>query len=168
MANDANTQAKALIYDADGYELITKALQAILNQYPGLMTGERIGFSDLQKETGIAFYPTSGAIVESVSGGTYEDGDITGHVDAVCQYPFVIVYRAAPRTGNQKINVMEWLGSLGSWLDKLTEFPELTGNTRTIKSVTRTSPAYLANVSEDGTEDWQLSLVLRYRDEFDR
>ena len=130
--------------------------------------GEDIGFADLKKDSGIAFYPTSGAIVESVRAGTYENGDITGHVDATCRYPFTVVIRAAPRTGNQKITIKERLDALGAWLEQLREYPELTENGYTIKSVSRQTPAYISSVSEDGIEDWQVDMALRYRHEFDR
>lgn len=162
-------EKKPPVYDMDGYDVISKALQAILNNFPGLEEeDEKIGFADLQKDSGIAFYPVSGAYVESVNGGTYEDGDITGHVDATCQYPFYVVYRAAPRTGNQKITIKEWLEQLGRWLDELAEYPELTEEGYSIRSISRQTPAYVNTVSEDGVEDWQISILLRYRHEFDR
>ena len=155
-------------YDMGGYDIISKALSAILNSFPGLLTGEKIGFADLKQDSGIAFYPTSGAIVESVEGGTFEDGDVTGHVDATCQYPFTVVFRAAPRTGNQKIGIKERLDALGVWLEQLDEYPELTEEGFAIRSISRQTPAFIGSVSEDGIEDWQMSAVLRYRHEFDR
>lgn len=163
--NDNNT---VVTYDSGGYDVISKALSAILNQFPGLLVGEKIGFADLKKDSGIAYYPTSGAIVESVRAGTYEDGDITGHVDATCRYPFTVVLRAAPRTGNQKISIKERLDALGAWLEQLREYPELTEEGYTIRTVSRQTPAYISSVSEDGIEDWQVDMTLRYRHEFDR
>lgn len=164
--SDNNTP---VTYDTGGYDVISKALSAILNLFPGLMAGEKIGFADLKQDSGIAFYPTSGAIVESVDGGTYEDGDVTGHVDATCLYPFTVVFRAAPRTGNQKIGIKERLDALGVWLEQLTEYPEITDEEGyTIRSVSRQTPAYISSVSEDGVEDWEISIVLKYRHEFDR
>ncbi len=164
----SNENQTPVTFDMNGYDVVSKALKAILNSYPEIPDGEKIGFSDLDKDSGIAFYPVSGAIVESVRGGTYETGDITGHVDATCQYPFFVVYRAAPRTDNQKINIKEWLDGLGRWLDRLDSFPELTDGERTILSITRQTPAYINTVTDDGVEDWQISILLRYRHEFDR
>lgn len=155
-------------YDTGGYDVMSKAITAILNNYPRLRSGERIGFADLTRDSGIAFYPTSGAIVESVRAGTYEEGDVIGHVDATCRYPFTVIYRAAPRTGNQKINIKEWLDSLGKWLEELLDYPELNEEGYSIKSLSRQTPAYISSVTEDGVEDWQVDIALRYRHEFDR
>lgn len=41
--------------DATGYEILTDAMKALLNQYPGLYDNETIKFEELGKESGIAF-----------------------------------------------------------------------------------------------------------------
>ena len=41
--------------DASGYEVLTAAIQELLNQYPGLPQGERIKLEELEKDKGIAF-----------------------------------------------------------------------------------------------------------------
>lgn len=169
---------KSVTYDLDGYEVLTNAINVLLNKFPGLYEGETIGFCSIPKESGIAWYPISGAIVESVKAGTYETGDITGHVEATCQYPFYIIYRFAPTTDGQRIEIKEWMDSLGKWLEQkmvkingieysLQEYPTMK-DTRKIISITRQTPAYLDTVSEDGVQDWAIYLTLRYIDEFDR
>ena len=83
---------KLVTYDVDGYDIVTKALETVLNTFPGLQPTEKIKFSSLKEDEGIAFYPVSGAVVAS------EKKYITGIVDQLCNYPFYIVYRSAPTT----------------------------------------------------------------------
>ena len=51
--------------DATGYEILTDAMKALLNQYPGLYQGESIKFEELNKDSGIAFSADNGALVYS-------------------------------------------------------------------------------------------------------
>ena len=46
--------------DATGYEILTDAMKALLNQYPGLYDNETIKFEELGKESGIASRQTTG------------------------------------------------------------------------------------------------------------
>lgn len=46
--------------DATGYEILTDAMKALLNQYPGLYENETIKFEELGKESGIAFSADNG------------------------------------------------------------------------------------------------------------
>ena len=48
--------------DATGYEILTDAMKALLNQYPGLYENETIKFEELGKESGIAFSADNGAL----------------------------------------------------------------------------------------------------------
>lgn len=161
---------KIVRYDLDGYDAITSALRELLNQFPGLKSGEEIAFSELQEDTGIAMFPTSGAIVET------EKTTITGKVTEVCLYPFFVVYRASGLSENRKAKVKEWLDTLGRWLEqkevviddvryKLEDLPPLTEG-RVFLSINRQSPAYMDNTSEDKTEDWVVSISARYQYEY--
>ena len=51
--------------DATGYEILTDAMKALLNQYPGLYENETIKFEELGKESGIAFSADNGALIYS-------------------------------------------------------------------------------------------------------
>ena len=66
---------KPVKYDVDGYEEVTSALGELLNQFPGLLEEEKIKFSTLEKESGIAFYPVTGAVIAS------EKKSVTGKVN---------------------------------------------------------------------------------------
>ena len=50
---------KPVTYDVDGYDIVTKALETVLNTFPGLQPTEKIKFSSLKEDEGIAFYPVS-------------------------------------------------------------------------------------------------------------
>lgn len=163
---------KKIAFDVDGSEAVSSVLLALLNTFPGLGT-RNITFSTLTESSGIGFFPTSGAAILS------DKEDITGHVKQVCLYPFTIVYRSAPRTEEQKLKVKEFLDTLGKWLERqpvvindtehqLSAYPALASGNRVIKTVSRSNPAHLENVYQDGIEDWAVSATLRYENEFDK
>lgn len=103
---------KPIRYDVDGYDIVTNALKDLLNSFPGLLEGENIKFSTLEEDSGISFYPISGAVIAT------ETTSITGKVNQVCNYPFYVVYRTAADSQNSKIDIKEFLDKLGKWLEK--------------------------------------------------
>lgn len=154
-------------YDIDGYEVVTEALRALLNQYPGLYEDEKITFSSLGENNGIAMFPISGAAVES------ETTNILGQTKEVCLYPFYIIYRSQAVSDNQKANTKEWLDNLGKWLEKkkitigtaeyqLEDYPPLTEE-REFLSIDRQTPAYLDTVEENKAENWAIYIAARYQ-----
>lgn len=158
--------------DVDGYELVTKALMDLANQFPGLEDGETIEFATELADEGVAIYPTTGSFIYN------EVESITGHVTQLCQYPFTVVYRASGLNSNRRINAKEWLDTFGRWIERQTvtigdttytleEWPDLTEN-RVIREISRQAPAYLASVAENKAENWIMDVVIRYRNEFDR
>lgn len=162
---------KQYAIDVDGTEIVSTALMALLNSFPGL-GGKKIAFSKLSDTSGIALFPTSGAVILS------EKEDITGHVKMVCMYPFTLVYRAAPKTETQKLRIKELLDAIGKWLERqpvivngepkqLADYPDL-GEGREIKSISRKSPGHLNGTYQDGVEDWSIAASLQYEVEFDR
>lgn len=162
-------EKKQVKYDIDGYEIITNALMALLNQYPDL-GNDKIRFSTFATESGIAMFPGMGAVVE------VEKRSVTGKVYQSCNYPFNIVYKVAGVSENNKIQVKDFLDKLGKWLEKQTvtigtqeykleAYPALTDN-REITSISRTTPAYLDTVEENKTENWVISMILRYSNEY--
>jgi hypothetical protein len=160
---------KPIGYDATGYEVMTKAVAELLNQFPGL--GDRIiTFEELEETSGIAFSADSGALVIS------EKRDILDHVTQTCQYPFFVVYRTASTRAAQKINVQTFLDTLGKWLCKevavigdeevtLDAYPDLAGG-REIKKITRNN-SYGVEPTEKGVQDWLLPVIVEYTNEFD-
>ena len=168
---EANLSDKQITYDIDGYEAITPALMDLLNQFPGLMAGEKISFSTIDGETGIGMYPVSGAVVEQ------QRRSVTGMIEEVCLYPFFVVYKAGGLSESRKAEIKESLDNLGKWLErkeitlagdrkyKLTDYPKLTGE-RTILTISRQTPAYLNNTDEDMGEAWEIYLSVRYRNKY--
>lgn len=164
--------ARAVI-DIDGTEAVSKVLLTLLNTFPGLAEGKSILFSTLGDTSGMGFFPTSGAAY------LRDDEDITGHVTQTCLYPFSVVYRAAPKSEEQRMRIKEYLDTLGKWLEKqpvtlngaeyrLTEYPALASGNRIIKAIGRSSPAYINASYQDGIEDWIITARLTYENEFDR
>lgn len=159
-------------FDVDGYDLVTAAVMALVNTFPGLEDGETFEFATEQTGEGVSIFPTTGSFI-------YEEREsITGHVTQMCQYPFTVVYRAAGLNSKRRMGAKEWLDSFGRWIERqpieidgttyvLPEWPDLTEN-RKIREVTRQAPAYLATVEDDKSENWIMDVVVRYRNEFDR
>lgn len=162
-------EVKPIGADATGYELLTKAVKDLLNQFPGL-NGKKIYFEELGEEDGIAFSADSGALVMS------ERRSITDHVTQSCQFPFLVVYRASTTREFQKLNVANFLDNLGKWLCKeaveiggaeyrLSAYPQLSDG-RKITRITR-SNTYGAVPNENKSQDWILPVSVQYTNEFD-
>lgn len=156
--------------DATGYEVLTKAVSELLNQYPGL-NGRIVSFEELSDTYGIAFSASSGALILS------EIEDILGNVSQRCSFPFIVVYRASTTRAEQKVKVQTFLDSLGKWICgepaivgdteyKLLSYPDLAQG-RKIKRVTR-SNSYGAEPTEKGIQDWLMPVVVEYTNEFQR
>lgn len=156
-------------YDVDG-DLVTPVLMNLLNQFPALATGDSIAFSTLDENRGKAMFPLNGAVIER------KTKDVLGGVEMVCVYPFIVMYRSGNLTTARRQAVKEWLDALGRWLEKQTvyldvggtktaytldAYPALDGNRR-ILSIQRTAPSYLDGINENLTEDWAISVELRY------
>lgn len=159
--------------DIDGSEAVSKVLVELLNTYPGLQASQKIQFSALAETSGIGFFPVAGSAVQS------HREDITGHVVQQCQYPFNIVYRAAPKTEDQRIRIKEILDTIGRWLEcqpitisgkayQLAAYPSLKSGDRKIQSISRANPAYLNAAYQDGIEDWVIAGNVLYSNEFDK
>lgn len=162
-------ELKPIGADATGYELLTKAVKDLLNQFPGL-NGQKIYFEEIGEEDGIAFSADAGALVMS------ERRSITDHVTQICQYPFMVIYRASTTREFQKLNVANFLDTLGKWLCKepveisgavynLPGYPVLSDG-RQITRVTRNN-SYGTVPNENKSQDWILPVSIQYTNEFD-
>lgn len=162
-------EVKPIGTDATGYELLTRAVKDLLNQYPGL-GGQKIAFEELGEESGIAFSADAGALVMS------ERRSITDHVVQTCQFPFLVIYRTSATREFQKLNVSTFLDSLGKWICKepveingmehrLFSYPALSSG-RKITRITRNN-AYGTVPNENGSQDWVLPVSVQYTNEFD-
>ena len=161
------------VIDIDGSEAVSNVLLTLLNTFPGLSDKRHILFATLSETSGIGFFPTTGAALLS------DTEDVTGHIKQVCLYPFSVVYRAAPKSEDQRMRIKEYLDTLGKWLEqqpvtingaeyRLENYPALASGNRIIKSISRSSPAYINAAYQDGIEDWILAARLKYENEFDR
>lgn len=162
-------ELKPIGKDATGYELLTKAIKALLNQFPGL-NEQKILFEELGEENGIAFSADAGALVMA------EKRSITDHVTQTCQFPFLVVYRTGATREFQKLNVSAFLETLGKWICKepveidgdfyrLSSYPPIAGG-RKITRITRNN-AYGTVPNENKSQDWILPVSVQYTYEFD-
>lgn len=161
---------KPIGVDASGYQILTDAVRDLLNSYPGLSKQDYISFEELEEDSGIAFSADSGSLVMT------EKRSITDHVKQTCQYPFFIVYRTNSQQENQKINVQEFLDSIGKWIcqelveiqgktHRLLTMPDLSDG-RKITRITRQN-SYGIEPYENGVQDWLLPCTVQYTHEYD-
>lgn len=162
-------EVKPIGKDATGYELLTKAVKSLLNQFPGL-NGQKILFEELGEESRIAFYADAGALVMS------EKRSITDHMTQQCQFPFLVVYRTTATREFQKMNVSAFLDTLGKWLCKepveiggdfyrLSSYPAISDGRR-ITRITRNN-AYGTVPNKNKSQDWILPVSVQYTYEYD-
>ena len=134
-------ERKPIGKDASGYDVLTIAVKALLNQFPGLYENETVKFEELGEDSGIAFSADNGALIFS------ETEDVLGGVRQTCQYPFYIIYRTSSTKERQKMSIQEFLDTFGKWLcrepvvidgseERLSNYPTLSQG-RKITKVTR-------------------------------
>lgn len=168
MSEESKVELKKM--DLEGYEIVTDAIQSLLDAYPGLEEGDKIVFSNLEETSGIAWYPVSGGAIEK------EKKSVTGRVTQTCSYSFFIVYRSGSASPKRKVKIKEFLDSIGKWLEgqqvkineetvQLKEYPSLSEG-RSIKEIRRQTMAYLDSRTEDNVEDWAIGMNLKYKAEF--
>lgn len=156
--------------DVTGYEVLTRAVYELLNQYPGLDDDSIVTFEDLDATSGIAFAADNGALVMS------EKRNILNHITQTCQFPFFIVYRSASTREAQKLKIQTFLDSMGKWICRepamingelvtLDEYPQLAQG-RKIKKATRNN-SYGVEPDAKGVQDWLLPVTIEYTNEFD-
>lgn len=164
-------ERKPIGKDASGYDVLTIAVKALLNQFPGLYENETVKFEELGEDSGIAFSADNGALIFS------ETEDVLGGVRQTCQYPFYIIYRTSSTKERQKMSIQEFLDTFGKWLcrepvvingseQRLSKYPTLSQG-RKITKVTRDN-SYGLEPQESGAQDWILPVSIEYKYDFER
>lgn len=164
-------ERKPIGKDASGYDVLTIAVKALLNQFPGLYENETVKFEELGEDSGIAFSADNGALIFS------ETEDVLGGVRQTCQYPFYIIYRTSSTKERQKMSIQEFLDTFGKWLcrepvvidgseQQLSNYPTLSQG-RKITKVTRDN-SYGLEPQESGVQDWILPVSIEYKYDFER
>lgn len=164
-------ERKPIGKDASGYDVLTIAVKALLNQFPGLYENETVKFEELGENSGIAFSADNGALIFS------ETEDVLGGVRQTCQYPFYIIYRTSSTKERQKMSIQEFLDTFGKWLcrepvvidgseQRLSNYPTLSQG-RKITKVTRDN-SYGLEPQESGVQDWILPVSIEYKYDFER
>lgn len=156
-------------YDINGYKVITKAMRELLNQFPLLRDNEQFDFSTIAEDEGLAFYPTSGAVIQN------KKEDITGWVEQNCYYPMIVFNRAGGLSQNGKADTKEWLDTLGRWLARhvievdgkeyqLTQYPPLNGNYEFTDI--SSAPSYLLDSTDDKIDTWAIEITATYKHKY--
>ena len=164
-------ERKPIGKEASGYDVLTIAVKALLNQFPGLYENETVKFEELGEDSGIAFSADNGALIFS------ETEDVLGGVRQTCQYPFYIIYRTSSTKERQKMSIQEFLDTFGKWLcrepvvidgseERLSNYPTLSQG-RKITKVTRDN-SYGLEPQESGVQDWILPVSIEYKYDFER
>lgn len=164
-------ERKPIGKDASGYDVLTTAVKALLNQFPGLYENKTVKFEELGEDSGIAFSADDGALIFS------ETEDVLGGVRQTCQYPFYIIYRTSSTKERQKMSIQEFLDTFGKWLcrepvvidgseERLSNYPTLSQG-RKITKVTRDN-SYGLEPQESGVQDWILPVSIEYKYDFER
>ena len=164
-------ERKPIGKDASGYDVLTIAVKALLNQFPGLYENETVKFEELGEDSGIAFSADNGALIFS------ETEDVLGGVRQTCQFPFYIIYRTSSTKERQKMSIQEFLDTFGKWLcrepvvidgseQRLSNYPTLSQG-RKITKVTRDN-SYGLEPQESGVQDWILPVSIEYTYDFER
>lgn len=164
-------ERKPIGKDASGHDVLTIAVKALLNQFPGLYENETVKFEELGEDSGIAFSADNGALIFS------ETEDVLGGVRQTCQYPFYIIYRTSSTKERQKMSIQEFLDTFGKWLcrepvvingseQRLSKYPTLSQG-RKITKVTRDN-SYGLEPQESGVQDWILPVSIEYKYDFER
>jgi hypothetical protein len=164
-------ERKPIGKDASGYDVLTIAVKALLNQFSGLYENETVKFEELGEDSGIAFSADNGALIFS------ETEDVLGGVRQTCQYPFYIIYRTSSTKERQKMSIQEFLDTFGKWLcrepvvidgseERLSNYPTLSQG-RKITKVTRDN-SYGLEPQESGVQDWILPVSIEYKYDFER
>lgn len=154
--------------DSGGYEAITQAVKAMLNQFPGLNTDDEVKFEALEGSGSIAFVNDAGALVYT------EKKTITGMIHQECRYPFLLVYRFESSQERNKLVAQQFLDVYGKWLcqeptiyehnQPPLEYPKLTGG-RKITRVIRYN-IYSQEPQKGGDQDWVLPVTIEYTNKF--
>lgn len=164
-------ERKPIGKDVSGYDVLTIAVKALINQFPGLYENETVKFEELGEDSGIAFSADNGALIFS------ETEDVLGGVRQTCQYPFYIIYRTSSTKERQKMSIQEFLDTFGKWLcrepvvidgseERLSNYPTLSQG-RKITKVTRDN-SYGLEPQESGVQDWILPVSIEYKYDFER
>ena len=150
----------------EGFDVLTQAVRALVNRFPGLAEGEKIAFATLRDSGGMALFPGDGAVIEE------ERRSVTGRVRQVCRYPFAVLIRGGGMNEESRAAAKERLDMLGRWLQGQSvtvdgrtyapeRYPALTGGRRFLDFSIQ-APAYLYERDEHQTETWAAALAARY------
>lgn len=129
---------------------IARAVVELVNQYGKLPC--RCEYQKLNE----AAYALS---LTSLSGTPRVDEDITG--DYTGEFPFALYLRAIPDDSADRLDCEQFLSELAAYLERNFHKIKLDGG-RAIEEIEQTQTATLISRTQDGANDYQVILTLRY------
>lgn len=133
-------------------DFVGRALLDWLNEYTDFPPRvSEIESEYLSASTSMGLFATTAAYkTQEYISGAYE-----------AQYQFSIQYRTAPATSDERLAAAEYLSDIASWAEQRDDLPDL-GRGKMATSIERTSPAVMVARYEDGSEDYQILMVMDY------
>lgn len=137
-------------------DYVARALLNWLNEYPDFperVTGIESEYLSGKTSMGLFAIEAAYKTAEYIS-GAYE-----------AQYQFALQYRVATSGSGARLSAVEALGAIASWAEwrsgEMDDPPEI-GAGKRAASVERTSPAVMVARNADGSEDYQILMVMAY------
>lgn len=130
-----------------------KTVYAYINAYEGLKGLEVCFESYAESGASLALFSDQGACVIK----RFITGGYRGYL------PFALIYRSNPKSDIQKLNKIEYLNDLGTWLCEKGNYPDL--KNIEIEKIEQTSVPFKDAADDDGSNDYIVTFELYYRKE---
>lgn len=96
----------------------------------------------------------------SKQGAVYLSKNILGGFKGLV--PFVVRYKSSPKTDNARLEMIQYLNDLSTWLVEQKNSIELTNN-RIVEKIEQNEITFLEIVSKDGSLTYTATFEMRYR-----
>ena len=153
MANDEKPRLAIPPYE---HEQISRGLLAWINQYPEFPPDvKRFNFEFLDADKPGMMLSTipSAYIVKKYWGGDYK-----------AEYQFILVYRGQPSNDNERLKMNEMLNTIGEWIKKRRDKPNIGEGKQVIKFVTNENSTLIRRF-DNKDEDYQIAMTMTYYSE---
>lgn len=140
---------KIELLSATEYSTVAEALYELVQQCPE-RAGLKADFDALGTNKSLAVFMVGGRYKKK-----YVSGSFTAEVN------FSIAYKSQPRTSDQRIDRLEFVGEIVKWLENTKDLPLLTDN-RTITKITARGIPYKSDTDDKGNETYAQDAVMEY------
>ena len=137
------------LLSATEYSTVAEALYELVQQCPE-RSGLKAEFDALGTNKSLAVFMVGGRYKKK-----YVSGSFTAEVN------FSIAYKSQPRTSDQRIDRLGFVGEIVKWLENTKDLPLLTDN-RTITKITARGMPYKSDADDKGNETYAQDAVMEY------